>query len=66
VKASEMTALIGRTGTLNVAGSKLRFAVLVTDVRRRYGNTDYLVTPISGSGEAWHASALVTRDEVDA
>jgi hypothetical protein len=40
--------------------------VKVTDVRVRFGQIDYYVTPILGEGEAWHDSQNVTLDEVTA
>ena len=62
--ASEMAQFLGRSGYLTVAGTRLRFRVRVTDVRVRFGQIDYFVTPILGEGEAWHDSQNVTLDEV--
>ena len=62
--AAAMMALVGRRGSLRVAGSALRFDVEVLDVRQRFGGLDYLVRPVAGSGDAWHASDLVRLEEV--
>jgi hypothetical protein len=66
VTASEMARFLGRTGTLVVSGTRLGFRVKVTDVRVRFGQIDYYVTPLAGVGEAWHDSQNVTLDEVKA
>ena len=55
MSAAKMMALVGRRGSLRVAGSALRFDVEVIDVRQRFGSLDYLVRPVAGSGEAWHS-----------
>lgn len=65
MSAAAMMALVGRRGSLRVAGSlRLRFDVEVLDVRQRFGGLDYLVRPVAGSGEAWHSSDLVHLEEV--
>ena len=66
VTAQEMAKYLGKVGTLTVAGSRLAFRVKVTDVRVRFGQIDYQVTPLAGVGEAWHDSQNVTLDEVTA
>lgn len=66
VTAQEMAKYLGKSGTLTVAGSRLAFRVKVTDVRVRFGQIDYQVTPVAGVGEAWHDSQNVTLDEVTA
>jgi hypothetical protein len=66
VTASEMAQFLGRSGYLTVAGTRLRFRVKVTDVRVRFGQIDYCVTPLAGDGETWHDSQNVTLDEVKA
>lgn len=38
----------------------LEFGVKITDVRKRYGHVDLLVTPRSGEGERWIQSDRVT------
>lgn len=64
--AQELSANIGKTATLKVAGTSLTFSVVILDARKRYGNLDYKVKPVAGEGEAWHQStALVLgQDEV--
>jgi hypothetical protein len=66
VTASEMAQFLGRSGYLTVAGTRLRFRVKVTDVRVRFGQIDYFVTPEAGNGEQWHDSQNITLDEVTA
>ena len=34
-------------------GSGLRYDVLITDSRLRWGSVDYLISPVSGSGSRW-------------
>jgi hypothetical protein len=58
-----MARFLGKTGTLCVSGTRLGFRVKVTDVRVRFGQIDYCVTPLAGIGEAWHDSQNVTLDE---
>jgi hypothetical protein len=60
--AQEMTALIGKRGSLSVSGTRLRFAVEIRDVRQRFGDLDYLVAPLAGEGETWHAASHVKVD----
>lgn len=31
----------------------LKIKVIVKDVKRSYGNTRYLITPVAGAGEVW-------------
>lgn len=45
-------------GILTVAfdnGDKLQFEVNIIDSKKAYGRTNYLVTPVAGSGQAWKA-----------
>lgn len=58
--ALELSANIGKTATLNVAGTPLSFSVVILDSRKRYGNLDYKVRPVVGQGEAWHQSTALT------
>jgi hypothetical protein len=58
-----MAQEIGKHATLRVAGTRLTFEVQVLDVRQRYGTTDYLVRPIAGIGEQWHAVSSITINE---
>ena len=52
--AQELAQNIGKRALLSVAGSSLVFEVEIVDARQRYGNLDYKVKPVRGSGEAWH------------
>lgn len=52
--AQELAQNIGKRALLSVAGSSLVFEVEIVDARQRYGNLDYKVKPVGGSGEAWH------------
>lgn len=58
--ASELGANISKRALLGLPNSPLRFEVEITDARKRYGNLDYKVRPVSGAGETWHASHLLT------
>lgn len=62
--AQELSANIGKTATLKVAGTSLAFEVTVMDARKRYGNLDYKVKPVAGGGEAWHQSTALIFPEV--
>jgi len=62
--AQELSANIGKTATLNVAGTPLSFSVVILDARKRYGNLDYKVKPVAGEGEAWHQSTALIFPEV--
>lgn len=52
----ELAKNIGKRATLTVSGTKLGISVLIMDARTRYGNLDYLVKPVAGTGECWHQS----------
>ena len=52
--AQELAQNIGKRALLQVAGSSLVFEVEIVDARQRYGNLDYKVKPVKGTGEAWH------------
>lgn len=63
--AQELAQNIGKTALLSVAGSSLVFEVEIVDARQRYGNLDYKVKPVQGTGEAWHqADGMKVRQEV--
>lgn len=55
---SEMAKNVGKYGTYGV-GSGLSFRVRITDARERFGETDYLIVPVTGTGEQWVASHKV-------
>jgi hypothetical protein len=38
-------------------GSELKVEVIIKELRQKFGRTDYLVTPVAGSGEAWKSEA---------
>ena len=58
--AQELGQNIGKHAMLGLPNSPLRFRVEILDARKRYGNLDYKVRPVSGDGETWHASHLLT------
>lgn len=43
---------VGKKATI-VCNLSLKVEVQVVDVRTIYGKTQYLVTPVAGSGERW-------------
>lgn len=47
----ENAGKIGQTVTIQFA--KLTFDVVVKDYKHTYGRDRWLVSPVSGSGEAW-------------
>ena len=47
----ELLAAIGKTGTIELNG--LSVSVTILDVKRSYGHTRFLVTPVAGEGQAW-------------
>ena len=50
--ATELGTAIGKVGTLTKLYG-LQVEVTILDARQRFGETDYLVTPVTGSGELW-------------
>jgi hypothetical protein len=52
------------TGMLTTYTEGLKVPVTVKDAREVYGRTDYLVTPIGGSGEKWVEAYRVTDLQV--
>lgn len=40
-------------------GHGLKYEVTITDSRMRWGNVDYLVTPVAGQGERWVSGSSV-------
>ena len=59
MSAGEMAKVIGKLADLRMG----EFVVLVKimDVRNRYGNLDYKVTPVRGSGVAWKSADSVSN-----
>ena len=49
--------VVARTGTLRFA--TLRVRVRVSDVRDRWGQVEYLVEPMDGSGKQWVGANLI-------
>ena len=50
----ELMKNLGRTAEWE-DGSGLKYEVVITDSRVRWGSVDYLVTPVAGSGTRWVA-----------
>lgn len=44
-------------------GHGLKYEVTITDCRKRWGETDYLIVPVSGSGCRWVSSYSVKLQE---
>ncbi len=59
MNVAELSRFIGRPAHYS-PDRELHFAVVVHDVRTRYGNVDYLIAPRDGSGERWVAESRVT------
>lgn len=55
---SEMAKNVGAYGTYGV-GAGLSFRVRITDARERFGETDYLIVPVTGTGQQWVAGHKV-------
>lgn len=53
----ELAANIGKEGSYNVNGLKIR--VKITDVKTAYGNIDYQIEPVTGQGSIWVRSSSV-------
>lgn len=52
--ATEMSVPIGTYGWYDI-GTDLHFRVHILDTRQRYGQMDYLITPVGGRGQKWVA-----------
>lgn len=60
----ELMQLIDKQGTLYTDG--LHVEITIRDVKRAYGNTRYVVTPVRGSGEVTvDSSRVIIYPEVD-
>ncbi len=55
----EATQIIGKQGLLTVE-KEMRVLVTVIDVRESYGQTQYCISPVGGSGGKWVADHRVT------
>lgn len=62
--AGNMAVVMGCTATLHSEGYDLTFHVRIKDARRVWDRTDYLVTPVAGSGEKWVSADRVTDVQV--
>ncbi len=51
MNAKEMLRLMNNSAMLNLDG--LLVEVNILDIRKAWGRTDCLITPISGSGQTW-------------
>jgi hypothetical protein len=62
--AASLAVFVGCSADLHTehtpAGA-LAFRVTIKDARKVYGRTDYLVTPVSGSGEQWVSAERVSN-----
>ena len=61
--ARQLTEVLGGHGNLRI--DKLIVRVRVDDIREVFGRTDYLVSPVAGSGQQWVAADRVKVDELD-
>jgi hypothetical protein len=62
--SASLGAVIGQTGTLTTYTEGLKVPVTVKDAREVWGRTDYLVTPVGGTGEKWVEQWRVTDLQV--
>lgn len=53
----EKMALIGKLADYSV--NELVFEVEITDVRDRFGKTDYLIVPLKGDGRRWVSASSI-------
>jgi len=56
--AANLAVFVGCAGSLHV--DSLTVAVTILDARRVWNRTDYLVTPVRGSGQQWVSAERVT------
>lgn len=54
-----MTKDIGKIATLEYKGMHIDVEIL--DVAQKYGNTRYLVKPVSGIGEVWVQKGITIK-----
>ena len=50
--ATELHSAIGKVADYNKIDG-VSFTVTIIDARERFGNTDYLIAPLSGTGSLW-------------
>lgn len=65
MSARELSAALGRIVEIELDGLSVRARIL--DARLRFGNVDYLLEPLAGSGSAWKDSyrARLIEEEPD-
>ena len=56
----EMQQMVGKSADY-LAGNGLTFRVFIRDARVRYGDVDYLVEPVCGTGTKWVAQYKLTN-----
>ncbi len=49
--AAAMAEFIGRTAIFPLGG--MNVTIKITDCRERFGNLDFLIVPLEGSGSKW-------------
>lgn len=61
--AANLAVFVGCYGNLDMAaaGGTLAVRVTILDARRVWNRTDYLVTPVAGSGQQWVSADRVTN-----
>lgn len=59
----QLSPLLNAQGTIFQKGLAVR--VIIKDVRRTYGVTQYLVTPVSGRGERWMNEVLELSSDIN-
>jgi adenylyl- and sulfurtransferase ThiI len=57
----ELAQYIGKTGTYQI--KDMRIDVEVLDAKVSYGQTRYLITPVSGEGSRWVQENLVLEND---
>ena len=54
--------IIGRTGTYHDTTHNMTFHVRILNARQRYGNIDYQIEPLRGTGSYWTTKVDVHDD----
>jgi hypothetical protein len=55
-----LASYVGKTGIISVKG--LEVEVTISDVKQSYGISRFLVSPVSGKGQAWVENVLLKED----
>jgi hypothetical protein len=58
MNAKQLAEKIGTKTTLHI--EKLQIQVTILDGRQTFGRTEYLVSPLSGTGEQWVTTDRLT------